>query len=422
MNKLQIVKILTEKRGYLKSGPNFIQKKFNVSLQEAREALQEARDIIKAKKKVKDTKQPITVEKASTPFVLNAWNSNTGKMMTIQEYCNFYNLDYKQIKSYKSVTHTSIPYYNIEFKAKTLEAKSVDIERAVLNALENYTEPFKNIIPIDMGSIEVIADRLIFTDVHIGMEPNPDNTSMFKHKWDKEELFKTADEMITTVLKNKKSDILIIDDLGDLPDGFQKTTSRGGHALPQNMSDLEIFNNAVEFKLYLVKYLKQHFTGILLNNVCEDNHGGSFTSIINTAVKKIIDVTDSSVSVTNHYDFFSHYFIGNHCKILCHGKDSTELKFGMGIKLTPEIAAKIEQYIDAHDLKAKARYIEFSKGDTHLCLFDMGNSDNFNYMNYPALSPSSKYIQHNYKKGRRGFVIEHLTNMNSSNHQVFWLK
>lgn len=422
MSKQEVIKVLIEKRGYLKSGPNYIQKRFNISLSEAREALLEAREVVKSKKKTKSKKETIVVEKATVPFVLNAWNSQTGKMMTIQEYCKCYNLDYKQIKSYKSVTHTSVPYYNIEFKAKSLDVKQIDLESTVLDLFKAYQEPKKDFAAIDMCSDEIIADRLIFTDVHIGMDPNPDNSSMFKHKWDKEELFKTADIMIGTVLNNKRSNVLIIDDLGDLPDGFQKTTSRGGHALPQNMSDLEIFNNAIEFKLYLIKNLKKHFDVVSLHNVCEDNHGGSFTSIINTAVKKIVDVTDSNVYVDNHYDFFSHYFIGNHCKILCHGKDSTELKFGMGIKLTPDIAAKIEQYIDAHDIKSKAKYIEFSKGDTHLCLFDMGNSDNFNYMNYPALSPSSKYIQHNYKKGRRGFVIEHLTNNNNSNHQVFWLK
>jgi hypothetical protein len=36
----------------------------------------------------------------------------------------------------------------------------------------------------------------------------------------------------------------------------------------------------------------------------------------------------------------------------------------------------------------------------------MAGSDDFYYYNYPALSPSSQWVQNNFKKGRRGFVIE----------------
>ena len=36
----------------------------------------------------------------------------------------------------------------------------------------------------------------------------------------------------------------------------------------------------------------------------------------------------------------------------------------------------------------------------------MATSDDFYYYNYPALSPSSQWVQNNFKKGRRGFVNE----------------
>ena len=37
---------------------------------------------------------------------------------------------------------------------------------------------------------------------------------------------------------------------------------------------------------------------------------------------------------------------------------------------------------------------------------DMSSSDDFNYISYPAFSPSSEFIQTNYKKGRSGYVIQ----------------
>ena len=41
-------------------------------------------------------------------------------------------------------------------------------------------------------------------------------------------------------------------------------------------------------------------------------------------------------------------------------------------------------------------------------LFDYATAQDFNYMNYPALSPASEWVQTNFKKGLRGFVIQQI--------------
>jgi hypothetical protein len=38
-------------------------------------------------------------------------------------------------------------------------------------------------------------------------------------------------------------------------------------------------------------------------------------------------------------------------------------------------------------------------------LFDYSSSDEFDYFNFPAFSPSSEWVQTNFKKGRSGFVF-----------------
>ena len=68
---------------------------------------------------------------------------------------------------------------------------------------------------------------------------------------------------------------------------------------------------------------------------------------------------------------------------------------------------KIDQYLKHKGVYKLGGRIEFSKGDSHQLLFDMASSDDFEYMNYPALSPSSDWVQVNFKKGRRGFVLQH---------------
>lgn len=44
-----------------------------------------------------------------------------GKMMDIETYCNFYGLDYSKVKSYKLISHSGTPFYNIVFFEDTLE-------------------------------------------------------------------------------------------------------------------------------------------------------------------------------------------------------------------------------------------------------------------------------------------------------------
>src|SRR5690606_5568289 len=44
--------------------------------------------------------------------VLTAFDDN-GKLMDIDQYCSYYNIPREQVRSFKLVTHTGLPYYNI---------------------------------------------------------------------------------------------------------------------------------------------------------------------------------------------------------------------------------------------------------------------------------------------------------------------
>ena len=75
---------------------------------------------------------------------------------------------------------------------------------------------------------------------------------------------------------------------------------------------------------------------------------------------------------------------------------------------------KIDQYCKQYGLYKNSKRIIFKKGDSHQTVFDMASSDDFDYFNYPALSPSSQWVQQNFKKGRRGFVLEDFTGLEST--------
>jgi hypothetical protein len=257
-------------------------------------------------------------------------------------------------------------------------------------------------------------DRLVWTDVHVGMDASRKGLALYAEDWNEKILMQRVHEMAAFVIANKGSDVLVIDDLGDFMDGWDGETTRKGHKLPQNMTNEEAFESGLKAKVTLIDLLAPHYLHIVCNNICEDNHSGAFGYIVNSAFKHVIDRKHINVTVNNHKKFINHYIIGRHGFIISHGKDSRNLKFGFKVQLDPRGVEKISQYIrHSHELRA-CDYVEFSKGDSHQMLFDYCSSDEFDYFNFPAFSPSSEWVQTNFKKGRSGFVFFQI-DLNSNN-------
>lgn len=348
------------------------------------------------------------------PFVLSAWNDD-GYMMDIDKYCEHYQLPRHDIKSYKLVSHTGTPYYNILFKDNEI-IEDVDLLVSISNLL------------IDVPRIKLIkrpttklTDRLIYTDVHVGMDASRKDLAQYAMEWNKDELFERINIMVGEAIVNKTSNTIIVDELGDYMDGYNAQTTRGGHHLPQNMTNEESFDSGLTAKMMLARELSKHWEYIVFNNICEDNHAGSFGYIVNSAFKSLCEVSFNNVEVNNFQKFINHYFIGKHCHVITHGKDSRNLKFGFKTMLDPKQIEKIDQYLKNEKIYNKAEFIEFTKGDSHQYLMDCCSSDDFDYFNVMAFSPSSEWVQTNFKKGRSGFVIQSIdNNKRGKKTEPFW--
>ena len=294
-------------------------------------------------------------------------------------------------------------------KKETVEeaVESFDFKKII----EKYIKPLDfEYKPLLLGSKDF--DKLIITDVHIGMDTDVDNNTMYKGEWNKEELFKTAQIVIDKTIEEQESTVLYVDELGDLLDGFNAQTTRGGHSLPQNMTNEEAFDCALEFKLKILYGLIGNYQKIHFNNICNDNHSGAFGYFVNEAFKQIAELQFKNVTVTNHRKFINHYFVNDICFVISHGKDDKSLKFGFKPQLDLKGAEKIDQYLKQNKIYKDSELIIFCKGDSHQALFDLCTSDDFYYFNYPALSPSSNWIKNNFKLGRRGFVNESYRGLN----------
>ena len=92
------------------------------------------------------------------------------------------------------------------------------------------------------------------------------------------------------------------------------------------MTNEEAFDCALEFKMYLLDGLIAYFGKIIVNNICNDNHAGCFGYFVNEAFKQIAQQKYPEVKIVNHRKFINHYFIGDVCFIITHGKDDKTLK------------------------------------------------------------------------------------------------
>ena len=382
----------------------------------------EANVIYKLRGNLNNTVENITSDSdydTSTPFKFDAIGAD-GKLLSINDYCLKYGLDASNIRSYKLISHTSVPFYNIVFNSDSYEATSTSFSKDDLDSIINkYIKP----IPIIGNDVDLKEgfDRLVFSDVHIGMDVKNDGDALFDGEWGKEELFVRLEKMVKFCNYNSNSsNLLIVDNLGDYLDGQDGKTTRRGHDLPQNMSNKEAFDISVHFSVAMIESFVYKYNKIVYNFITCDNHSGDFAYYAGQAIKGILEGKYANVTVNVIRKFMHHYSVGNHTFILCHGKDDQSLKFGFKPQLDLPQAKKIDHYIKENNLY-DGKFIEFSKGDSHLSLFDESTSTDFHYYNYPSFSPPSNWVKTNFSNTKSGFRFFNIRmNDNIKTHHPYW--
>lgn len=249
-------------------------------------------------------------------------------------------------------------------------------------------------------------DRLVYTDTHIGMHPDPKGISMYPQTWNIEDIESRFDVMIAEVISNGRGKEIFVDDLGDFLDGYEGFTTRGGHSLPQNLTTEQAYDLGIKMKVYLADTLIKYYEKVTFNNICNDNHAGSFAYMVNSAVKYILEIKyGGEVVVNNIVKFIDHYKVGENVFVLCHGKDKSQMKFAFPPKLDAKTVQKIDGYMKYNTLYGNKGVLEFSKGDSHQDINDTTTSDDFWYHTYPSLAPQSDWVKTNHKKGKSGFYF-----------------
>lgn len=349
----------------------------------------------------------------TVPFKVIPANSDQAKVIkkynSIMEQSTKYGVNPKNVRSgwLKFDKEASLNFKNPGFVDPDGEP---DIESIDFTSFFKYVKPLK-VKKNKRKDLTGIFDRAVITDAHINMDPNPSGHSLYGGRWNIEDIDSQLLVLVNLILEEQTSRVLYLDDLGDFMDGFNKQTTRGGHILPQLMSDQDAYDCGVSFKVRLIDALIPFYDKIICHNVCNDNHAGAFGYFVNSAFKDYVELKyPKRLEVVNFRKFMDHYIVKtpgkyNYGFVLCHGKDDKDKKFGINPKLTDKDKSAIEHYINTNYLNQKDLIIEFSKGDSHQRLFDDSSSTLFNFYNYPAFSPSSQWVQINFTNGKSGFEI-----------------
>lgn len=294
---------------------------------------------------------------------------------------------------------------NINFKALLSDAPRFKIEQSRTS----------------LQTTDALFDRLVFTDIHIGMDPGNKGRGLYDIEWDEQILLKRLEEMINWTVQNQRSRVLYIVDLGDFLDGLNGLTTRGGHILPQNMSNQQCFDLAFKFKSSLIFNLLSFYDKIVIRNICNDNHAGDFAYFVNSALKFYFEKHHKNVEFINQNKFLDYEILGEkYCFVTTHGKDAHHMKHGFKPKLDPSQTNKILGYLSKNKLLNHNYEIIFEKGDSHQYLFDNATSNQFKYYNYPAFSPPSDWVATNFQLGDSGFIFFNYFTNKKTIHEYFF--
>lgn len=231
------------------------------------------------------------------------------------------------------------------------------------------------------------------SDMHIGASVS--GNSIYSNDYNQVEVGRRLNMLV----QHLKQDCLafgnfnniIVCNLGDSLDGYNAQTTRGGHALPQNMNNKEQLKCFIEVMVEFMANIAEEIPCGSLSYYCvgESNHDGDYGYAANVALCHILESMDIEATV---FDKFIGEFILNGTNyILCHGKDNTDMFKNLPLTLDVKTENFINEYLDSKGIKGNAVFI---KGDLHQSATTYGRR--FTYKSVSSLFGSSAWIHKNF--------------------------
>jgi hypothetical protein len=251
---------------------------------------------------------------------------------------------------------------------------------------------------------------IYLSDTHVGANVGED--SLYENEYSATIFAKRLDEVLDKVYKlytlHGTFENIYVVNLGDCIDGFNNQTARGGHFLPQNLSNKQQFEVYFQSMKDFFKYIiEKNFTQTLhFISVGDSNHAGALEYVLNRTIEIYLNAIHPQVQTRVFNKFIEHLKLGENTFIFMHGKDSEAMKHGLPLILNDKTEVFLNDYIYQNDIKTKNIYVV--KGDLHQSAHQWGKR--FKYINVLSLFGSSKWIHTNFGSGRAGVEFQIVDN------------
>lgn len=271
------------------------------------------------------------------------------------------------------------------------------VEKAYRKVFSNPVKQQKKILPIKNAE----GDLLIFlSDQHIGAKTGE---GLYENHYDRKEVFRRMENLLheVTILTDtfpvSKIHLVL---LGDSLDGMDAKTTRGGHDLPQNMTNQEALECFFDSHVYLIHGLYELSSTMDIHLTANSNHGGDFEYAAHRMLQIYVQHA-YDINVMMHTKFLSHFELDDMCYIITHGKDKQHRKKGLPKYLNPDTELFLEQYIRANKITSEVRVV---KGDLHVNAEEQGKL--FSYRNVPSFFGGSDWIMENFGITKPGVAFD----------------
>ena len=291
---------------------------------------------------------------------------------------------------------------NLKPKVSNISGQSVD------EILKDFFKKNPSPKVFDTSACSTNGDTFLnvyMSDLHFGAMPTDE--CLYENPYNKD-IIKNRFEYLVSYLVNKKNkngkykDLFLVN-LGDTLDGFNHSTARGGHFLPQNLS------NKNQFEEYF-SCMRNLFESIVKNGIADNihfysvgdsNHDGDLQYIVNRTVEIWLNSTYPKIETKVFKKFLGHYEHNNHTFIITHGKDKDNMKSGFPLHLDLKTESRINDYISVNNLTGLIHVI---KGDLHQSACEYGKR--FRYKNCMSLVGTTDYSAVNYGSFYSGFDFD----------------
>lgn len=293
-------------------------------------------------------------------------------------------------------------------EVKTLHSYEVDntklTEDTNLELLKSFKLAAGEITPFTITRHE-IEDKMCIvlpiSDIHIGAVGGSLMTSnIYNEQVVCERFGKLALQLWEDYQVHGAFDRIVVVDMGDSLDGYNKNTTRGGHALDQNMSNREQFD--VYFRSFK-KFIDTLVDWKICNNITyialsNGNHDGSFGYTAQRALEIYLNAKYPEMLTFVTADFITHFRYGQHTYMLTHGKDEKHMKHGLPLVLDNKTELYFQRYLDAKNITSK--YVHILKGDLHQLSDQQGFK--FRYKSTLSFFGGTEWIHTNFGPNRPG--------------------